>query len=717
MLQDFSVRRLHRIPVSPGSSDPRKKLVFLSELASMGYALENPEAYSDSVWEEYVPLLHTLRQMRGGDVEYVPLFQGFPSQVPEENEYFLRRVVGFWCDHPLMLAGRAETVRSLLFDLREFGADPITQRQIASLFKAGVEQQQARQGDEHTEWVSLRLAEPAEVEEAARDFLRANLYSRSSIQETLRPDMELLLRRFPPQDIDPTQVVFKETRTYLMKYFWERGERESLAGYCQTPTDLLRLFAALTEGDVSLCKPIRYPRLGRVERRFVLRCLECCRNLAEDLQAYRGLWLALGRGLHPGAHSGQFPRVAEAFAQLRRGRMPTFASQVEKALREKNSEAACRLLRSRPGLFARRLHQLLELAGPDYARVLEEFAPLAPQIPLKNLLVMQSYFQTIESLPYRTIINKQGRILVMPNRPFRIAAGPEEQLLELLESSILSKIRSQFSSWEGKRVWIDERLRRYTIPLQLRKASEGLLVLGRGTRLPLALEHVLRLFVYWKDGTKTTDLDLSLIQFGAELEYLGHVSYTHLAAAGIVHSGDLQSAPHGAAEFIDVDLAYLKKNHKRCRYLAPLVFRYRGDRFSDMQCHAGWMVRDKIDANYQTFDIKTVQNKFDLSANSSYAIPILVDVWAGELVYVDLYVSAVEQYNRVEGAVGDISIITGEMMRMLKTRPNLLALAEYHLRGRGASACENRQEADITFGLEGCDYSVQRMEGILSDLL
>ena len=719
-IRRIAIERLRVLPVGGGPATPKKKLTFLCELAGLGYAVDNPELYDDSALDDYADAIKILQAMRGGGVDYVPLFQGFPTDMPEENEYFVRRLLGYVGTHCQLFDGGValldgRLVPEWLFDLKQFGADPITQMQDRGLFEAGKKSQAGRQGDSNTVWVHLRFAGPEEFGQRALGFLKGNLYARSSIQESLHADLEFLLGVFPHEEIEASRVVFKETRTLVMKFWWTRGDFTALQPYCQTPTDLLRLMAALTGSDISLEQPIKFPKLRRPQRVFLLEALSRCSNLGPDLSRYRGLWIALARSLHVGEFHKRFPVVVETFQRLRQGPISGVDSQFEAALAKGEVQSILPLLVKNPGVFGRRLHHLLDVAGDDFAVVLEAFRGVAGQLTLKNLLVMQAFFKTIEDGPYRTVINKKGRIRVLDNRRRRLPPPAMEGLLALLHAAILQELKTR-PSWSGRRIWIDPRLCNYTVPLQQRKASEGLLVLGRGSKVPLETGKVLRLFVYWKEKVGRTDLDLSLIQYGPELNFVGQVSYTRLKGESVVHSGDIQSAPHGAAEFIDVDLEHLSQD-KSCRYLAPQIYRFAGDYFSVMQCHAGWMLRDKIDAQYKTFDIKTVQNKFDLVGTSGYAIPIIVDLWDKEITFVDLYMSGKTMENAVEGAVNDISLITGEMVRMLKTRPNIHELCLYHARGRGGDLVDRKEEADLTFGLTDCTYNVSASERILSELL
>ena len=84
----------------------------------------------------------------------------------------------------------------------------------------------------------------------------------------------------------------------MLQAAWEAGSAEAVTSLADTPTDLLRLFAALTETDVSLSDPIKFPKMSRVQRRAVLAVLEGSSSLPEDL--YMG-----GKSFHnnvEGAH-------------------------------------------------------------------------------------------------------------------------------------------------------------------------------------------------------------------------------------------------------------------------------------------------------------------------------------------------------------------------------------------------------------------------------
>ncbi len=721
-MKTIALKRLHLVTVPKGTGmTPARRVVLQAELAKMGYRLTNPELLekaSDTFFLDYGDCVRTLQHMRGGDVAYVPLFTGFPDQVPDDDEYFAQRIVGYLGNAFQMFPDgitleNGMVVPRWLFDVGQFGADPISQMQTKTLWQRAKEKMGGKKADAHVEWIDLRLVWADEVEGALQEWLEHVLFAKSSVREELHPDVAEVMGVTGVGWLDFEQVVMKETRALVLKLFWQADRLDEVAQLATGPTDVLRLFAALTETDVSLAGPIRFPKLSRKQRRLVLQILESAGNLAEDLQRYRGLWLELGRYAHPGEYQNRYPRTAQAFDALRNGKVETFAGRTETLMRRSEAGSVLAHLSKRPGELGRKVHELMR-RFPQRSEAIEgAFGKAATRMTVKNLLVLKAYFASINEQPFRTVINKRGKIKVLPNNALRaLSAEQLDGIRGVIEGALVRQLATR-ESWEGKTVWVDPQLARYTVPLQQRAASDGLLAVGRGSRLVVDLDKVLRLFVYWKQTARRTDLDLSVIQFDEAFNYVGHVSYTNLASGGIVHSGDLQSAPHGAAEFVDITL---KKVDPNTRYLATQVYRYAGEGFAQMQCHAGWMVRSKVDGTYKSFDLKTVSNKFDLNGTGGYCVPHVVDLEKGEIIMTDLYMGAKAFHNNVEGAYGNVAMAAREIANFTETRPTMKGLAELHVAARGGTLV-GQVPADITFGLSDCTYNASDVEGVLSNLL
>jgi len=720
-LADVLLRQKRILVVPDGTSaTPAKKLIFLSGLASLGYEPIDTHKYADTVLDNHSKIINSLKKLKAGHVDYVPLFSGFPNKVPSELEHFSKRFYGLM-GNVLGLFTNGQTLDSgviipeWLFDLNEFGVDPITQFQDLGLFLKGIDNQKAREEDTAKSLSKLRFVTEHEAWEIGQKYLNDILTAKSSIKETIREDIETLLDLYGADYIPGDQISFKETKAYVQKYFWSKGDYEAALNLASAPTDLLRLFAALTDSDISLSEKIKFPKFSRRQRRLIMATLDKFPGLATDMQTYRGLWIAIGRGLHFGEYIGKYKTAVAGFALISEKKLATWNNTIEMLMSAGSYDLE--MLKQRPGEFARRLHAVLRRASAHggEGEVLTAFEQVAERVPLKTLLVLERYFWTVDDCDYRTVINKKGKIKIFKNELPKldrtgVAAGA------IMADAIKKKIAQEKESWADKKVWVDPILKSFVVPLQQRKASDSFLTVGRGTRLKFDDSKVLRLFIWWKQKNTCTDLDLSLVQFDENMNFRGHVSYTRLSDSGIVHSGDITSAPYGASEFIDVKIDVLKK--RGVRYVAPQIYRFAGDSFADMdECYAGWMCRKKVDKKYKSFDIKTVENAFNLNGRAAYSLPMIVDLHTNEIVFVDLYVGNRILYNRVENSLESVSAITREISRMAETKPNMLDLALFNVHGRGAILVQDRDEADLTIGVTDCDFNATEIESVLNEFL
>lgn len=724
MLFTTTLNRMNIIlyPKGKGLTNTQKMMV-VTELANLGYRLSNPALLNEvdvSFLANFPTIQQLLLKKRGGDVPYVPLFNNFPNHKIEDELYLNKRFYGFLAN---IIQDEKDSVRlnngvlvpRWLFDVDEFGADPITQTQSSELWERVAAVQKNKQEDDHVEWQSLELVAMGEGSTLLQNYLQQLLYAKASIPEYVQADVCMLLDYFGIDFMDTNKVVFKEIKAWLGKYCWERKNWEGFVHLHQTATDILRSLAAVTGSDVSLSQPIKFPSLSRPARRAILTVLENSAGTAENLWQYKGLWLALGRYLHPGAQAKKFPRTAQIFDQLRNGRLITFAGKTEQLLSEGALIPVLKHLAKRPGVFLRRLHEVLRHFPAHYTTILEYLKPYLVDLPLKNLLTLESYFEHINEAKYRSVINKKGKMIVLDNNSYQaLSTKALEAVLAVIKESIQQQL-ANLESWKEEKVWIDPTLSNYTLPLQQRKHSEGILTLGRGSRVPVDLSKVLRLFVYWKQVAKRTDLDLSIALYNADFQLINQVSYTNLSAMGAVHSGDLQDGLLGAAEFIDIDL---KKVSKATAYVSVQIYRYSGESFAEMTCHAGWMWREKVNANYKSFDVKTVANKLDLNGVGSYAIPFMVDIAQEQIIYTDLYVNGLNKHNAIETSVHSLEVTTAELAQFTHTRPTYLQLAQAHALARKAVIVEEVSEATITFGSnKEHTYNVLQTEQILSELI
>ncbi|MFB7271565.1 MXAN_6230/SCO0854 family RING domain-containing protein [Streptomyces sp. NPDC056244] len=355
--------------------------------------------------------------------------------------------------------------------------------------------------------------------------------------------------------------------------------------------------------------------------------------------------------------------------------------RVETALAERDIPAATALLSQRPGELLRRLDHLLRLAGPDGRVVVDALAAALPRV---SPAVLLSALGAVRSrrrpgTPLRVFFPKGGNARVYVSEDTRppLPAGPAEDAVRALTAEVVRRAAAQGPV--GLAV-VDSGLDGMIAPFTERTASRALVTLPRGSELPLpntdthggpdtdgtgsgpAAGKILRLFLHWmeSDTSGRTDLDLSLALFDERWEHIGTCDYTELrfAGTGAVHSGDLTSAPapRGASEFIDLDLARLAE--AGARYAVALVLSYNNVPFTELgEAFAGFMVRDEPPGHGEIFDPRTVEQRFDLTGTSRACVPLLLDVRARTMRWLDVVQSVSGTDHAVHRHVDKVALL------------------------------------------------------------
>ena len=262
------------------------------------------------------------------------------------------------------------------------------------------------------------------------------------------------------------------------------------------------------------------------------------------------------------------------------------------------------------------------------------------------------------------------------------------------------------------RITVDQRLYEgYTAPLGLRSASPGLRTAGRGTRLPLPEGETIRFFLHWRDlpgaaepsGPPTTadsrgtrvDLDLSAFFVSEDFTRTEQIAYYNLRSTAAVHSGDLTSAPDGAAEFIDVTLADALR--QGWRYVVMTVHSFSHHRLSEVpECWAGAMARGADPQSGEVFEASTVMQRLDLVSPTFNATPFVIDLAERRLIWWDLPVGVGE--HQVANLDRSSNRVLAHLLDLLEGQRMPLA----HLLGLLADDdVEDPDKAQLVFGEGG----------------
>jgi hypothetical protein len=418
----------------------------------------------------------------------------------------------------------------------------------------------------------------------------------------------------------PPQIPVRENRAAVNKAELAAG-RPLLA---DTVTDVLRLAAAVSGGDLTLETATRFRSFPRAARRVIIASLDAvvAGNPAKlgDVPRYAEEWKRLGERLHPHEFGG-FAQAQRVFAVARgEERVLSFAARAERHFRAGDTASAGRELAAAPGLYLRSLDRLLRTAAPgDVPAILRLAARQAPDVSGRVLLSVREHFQNRgkednAGLP-RIFANRRGRAWVAQETRPGIAPGVRRDLLAMLDEAIAARLP------ETGRLVADPAVLGVALPLTGKPAAPGLGVMPRGsvsTLTPKDLD-VLSFFVYWREKAKRTDYDLSALMtthaFDGE-DWVSWQSY-HSADAAVTYSGDITSAPDGATEFISCDLRRMS-----LPVIIPQVNIYAGEDF-DVAAEAffGFMLRAAAQRG-APFEAATVRMKSDLRGSGRVAMPL-----------------------------------------------------------------------------------------------
>ncbi|MEU6234319.1 MXAN_6230/SCO0854 family RING domain-containing protein [Kitasatospora sp. NPDC047058] len=547
----------------------------------------------------------------------------------------------------------------------------------------------------------LRLAEGDDPAAVAAAELRRLLERRTPLNPQDREDLAVLLRHAPadPAGWLPADIPVRESRATVLAALLHRDRdatRPLLAAHLTTATDVLRLIWAWSGAEPDLlpatAKGLRLRNLPRPLRRELLAVLAALPpgTLAEDLGRHRQAWLRAGELLHPYEHERRFPGVAAAFAVIRRSDLDlhglgprlrgapeplrvhatpaghtrlvvtTFAARVERALDDGDVPAAVRLLARRPGELVRRLHHLLRVhafwgAGEPLPAELTEALPAALRKAAPGpLLGAYGRLRAPRELGERRLYFPRGRVALAHAREdwgTEVPAALSAPVCALIEAELLRRA-GRLERYDL--AVLDEGLADLVVPFAERASAKTLVAVPRGSVQRLPDGSRIRLFLHWMQTPRQrVDLDLSVALYDDEWRFAGLCDYTHLVLGrrAAVHSGDFTSAPppHGATEFVDLDLPALAA--EGARYAVTVVFSYNDVPFEDLaDAFAGFMALDASPAakyRKEAFDPKAVRQRLDLAGDARVSVPVIVDLAQRTHTWTDLNLGASGGFHNV----------------------------------------------------------------------
>jgi hypothetical protein len=461
-----------------------------------------------------------------------------------------------------------------------------------------------------------------------------------------------LIASRPDLAIDMDQFSFKENGVALIA----GGIVDAVAGARKvsfsTATDVLRLAAALSDGDVSLRANTKFRKFSRPERRFLLGLIENSKHIEADFAMRKEPWKRLLSNLHPADF--KVARVSAAYNGLYNKEIHTLGAKVEKGLADRDV-AALDLLEAQPGQLLRRLHKVYDLFGQ---RAFEAFKGVTHALTVSQLVKLDGYLSTV---------NERKSLVFTPKGNWAKAQFVENGKKKI-DPVDLADLRRHISEAIGLRLGALHpqgfRVDSATSKIKLQANGQELASYGRGTVFDIP-ENVkfIRTASYWEAKRESGNVwfDVGWNFYGEDWAEMGTICWDSttlpFSKKAAVFSGDPTNSKDLAGRACQmIDLYPQKLVANGVRYGVWNVLCYSSIPFSDATEVLATMQWGQDADNGKLYEPSRAQVVFPITGKAMTKYVAYVDFVERKLVYMDVGLRA-----NVHSAKDNINDV-GEMM-------------------------------------------------------
>lgn len=458
------------------------------------------------------------------------------------------------------------------------------------------------------------------------------------------------------------------------EYNWTRGA---------TVTDVLRVASVWSGGTPDLAENVKF-KLSRVQRRALISVLE--RNLRGNVRAsfdiarYPEKWKRLLKALHPSDY--KWAKATQACSkEVYCDHTVSEDARIEAAIKIANAPVLLERLSENPGVFARRLAELLRKFPEDRDDIIESFDKVSSQVSSKVLVQARNHFSgpdrhKRDRLPVR-FKSRTVRDGWLANR----LDGNYFDVLDAIDKGLSSKLA-------GKKVFFEEIIAGQAKGIKLmtsnRSVNKGGLTVAPGSRIKTPVTDYLSLFMHWKDiEDHRVDLDLSARFLSSDLRDSEDIAYYNTIGVAR-HSGDITAAPQGAEEYINISLAKVKES--AYRYILMNVCSYTGQNVSEVpEAYAGFVGVESLESSFNASDVWA---RFDLMSEGREVTPLIYDVETNEIIWVDMQFAGLKRSSNLMNSNNVGGILENLLANNHVSVYDFVALS-------GATIVTNKEDADL----------------------
>lgn len=648
-------------------------LAFTARLKENGFTLseELVRALNSAKTDVLLSITDTINDVMGCNLNWAPLVKGW--DVPTGESYFDHLITLFVnvCDLKEKVSGTilpcGHYIPEGTFPIERYNGCPFcgTPFEKGDLVYKG-------QGSKLKE---LRLF----TEEDIKRLYTTLLISATPLDATQRETLETLLSVYDLPD--GVSINMKETLMLVVKTLVANGRDDEAAKFMKTPADVLRYLWFLKTGNVQVVEPktliahsrrLYYHMWGALDRgadaskemkkklqlkydrktcRMVAKWLNgmniSSRQAAENMNPKRGMWVRMIRALRLGEYSRKsgFENLAELQDVFYKQEYDTWQGKVDDARIHNDADTVIRMLKERPGLFARCLFATMLRFGKE--KTLSAFNDISQKLPARLLLALgntaELYFSDRPTRLARPITG--GTVKIPANKLLALYSTEEKMdMIAAINELFKSSMERRFASLhtDSKTMYIDSSL--YNIPISIGDRSATIQDTScalMGTRFPVEGDNI-RLFMQWGKGLDAQHMDMDLsCKIALPDNKVSECAYYCLETKGAKHSGDIRFIPEmvGTAEYIELSMPELID--AGARYVTFTCNAYSGGTLSP-NLVVGWM--DSIhpmkisEKKGVAYDPSCVQHMVRISENniSKGLVFGVLDVEKREIIWLEM---------------------------------------------------------------------------------
>jgi hypothetical protein len=562
--------------------------VLVANLAKLGFDISESllRALNQTNPKFQANLLATFREVMGVNKNWTPLVKGW--DVPT-NESFTDHVMTFFTN---VFGGKGttltcgHTIPANTFPLERYNGCPFcgTPFEFGKIENYGQGSKKKR----------LELWTEADLEAFLKDLLE----SKTALDATQIDSLKILLASLPLPTIE---VGMKETLMVVIDTLIAQNQADKAGSLFSSPNEILRYLWYKNTGFLQIVEPktiikrhsknnihlalwlntsgrAKFEKIADLKLKYTrkegLMVANWLNNLdlsaqkaCEIMHPKRGMWVRFIRALRLAEYSKKagFENLAVLLDTFYNQNYDVWQGRVNHFRLKSNDTETFRLLKQRPGLFARSLFANMLWFGAD--ETLAAFAEVLDLIPARLVFTLNMYAKTYFDPLANRIVKPLGGVAKRIASNQLLSIYDAEQLAEMqakIEDLCLMAMKRRFEKIENpsKTIYIDSQL--FNMPVAIGDRSDNIQDLPSalmGTRFKIDGDTV-RLFMQWGEGLPAQHLDMDLSSYIAYPNRLDYCSYSNLSPTGCKHSGDIRSIPNkvGTAEYIDLNINELAKN-------------------------------------------------------------------------------------------------------------------------------------------------------------